>query len=74
MRGLPTAPPTTRAMNRDDRHFPPHHSPLREDIHALGEVVGNVLREQGGEELYELAEGDRQTAIRRRVGACRRGD
>ena len=57
-------------MNRDDRHFPPHHSPLREDIHALGEVVGSVLREQGGEELYELAEGDRQTAIRRRVGGA----
>ncbi|HEV7432049.1 MAG TPA: phosphoenolpyruvate carboxylase [Steroidobacteraceae bacterium] len=57
-------------MNRDDRHFPPHHSPLREDIHALGEIVGSVLREQGGNELYELAEGDRQTAIRRRVGAA----
>lgn len=70
MRGLPTVPPTIRAMNRDDRHFPPHHSPLREDIHALGEVVGSVLREQGGEELYELAEGDRQTAIRRRVGGA----
>ena len=37
-----------RAMNRDDHHFPPHHSPLREDIHALGEHVGEVLREQGG--------------------------
>ncbi len=57
-------------MNRDDRHFPPHHSPLREDIHALGEIVGSVLREQGGDELYELAEGDRQTAIRRRMGAA----
>ncbi len=52
-------------MNRDDRHFPPHHSPLREDIHALGALLGEVLREQGGDELYELVEGDRQTAIRR---------
>ena len=69
MRGLHFTPPIIRAMNRDDRHFPPHHSPLREDIHALGEIVGNVLREQGGNELYELAEGDRQTAIRRRLGA-----
>ena len=56
-------------MNRDDIHFPPHHSPLREDIHALGEVVGSVLREQGGDELYGLAEGDRLTAIRRRTSA-----
>ena len=53
-------------MNRDDIHFPPHHRPLREDIHTLGEIVGSVLREQGGDELYELAEGDRQAAIRRR--------
>jgi phosphoenolpyruvate carboxylase len=57
-------------MNRDDRHFPPHHSPLREDIHMLGELLGRVLREQGGDELYDLAEGDRQTAIRRRSGAA----
>ena len=57
-------------INRDDIHFPPHHGPLREDIHALGEIVGNVLREQGGDELYELAEGDRQLAIRRRAGAA----
>ena len=70
MRGPQFAPPTIRDMNRDDIHFPPHHSPLREDIHALGEVVGSVLREQGGDDLYELAEGDRQTAIRRRAGAA----
>jgi phosphoenolpyruvate carboxylase len=55
-------------LNRDDIHFPPHHAPLREDIHALGEIVGSVLREQGGDELYELAEGDRRAAIRRREG------
>ena len=57
-------------MNRDDIHFPPHHAPLREDIHALGEIVGSVLREQGGDELYELAEGDRRAAIRRREGTA----
>ncbi len=57
-------------MNRDDIHFPPHHRPLREDIHTLGEIVGSVLREQGGDELYEFAEGNRQAAIRRRGGAA----
>jgi phosphoenolpyruvate carboxylase len=51
-------------LNRDEIHFPPHHVPLREDIHALGEVVGAVLREQGGDALYGLAEGDRRLAIR----------
>jgi len=61
---------TGRSLNRDDIDFPPHHAPLREDIHALGEIVGSVLREQGGEELYELAEGDRRAAIRRREGTA----
>src|SRR5580765_3906938 len=68
MRG-PQRAPKPGDMNRDDRHFPPHHSPLREDIHTLGELLGSVLREQGGDELYELTEGDRQSAIRRRTGA-----
>ena len=31
--------------------FPARHTPLREDIHALGQLMGEVLREQGGEEL-----------------------
>ncbi|MBS0387966.1 MAG: phosphoenolpyruvate carboxylase, partial [Proteobacteria bacterium] len=56
-------------MKRDDIDFPPHHRPLRDDIHTLGEIVGSVLREQGGDELFELAEGDRRAAIRRRVAA-----
>ena len=60
-------------MNRDDLHFPPHHQPLRDDIHALGEVVGQVLREQGGEQLYELAEQDRRVAIARRQGTSGAG-
>ena len=57
-------------VNRDDLHFPPQHQPLRDDIHALGEVVGLVLREQGGPELFELAEQDRRIAIARRQGVA----
>jgi len=52
-----------------DRHqiqFPPKHLALREDVHQLGAMVGEILREQGGEELYELVEGDRLAAIDRR--------
>jgi len=60
-------------VNRDDRHFPPHHQPLRDDIHALGEMVGHVLREQGGAPLFDLAEQDRQIAIRRRQGDAQAG-
>jgi phosphoenolpyruvate carboxylase len=52
-----------------DRHliqFPPKHLALREDVHQLGVLVGEMLREQGGDELYSLVEGDRREAIERR--------
>ena len=34
-------------MKRADIHFPPKHEPLRDDVHALGALVGEILREQG---------------------------
>ena len=55
-------------MNRSDIHFPPQHEPLRDDVHALGALVGEILREQGGQQLFELVELDRVAAIRARGG------
>ena len=55
-------------MNRSDIHFPPKHEPLRDDVHALGALVGEILREQGGEQLFGLVEADRVAAIRGRNG------
>jgi phosphoenolpyruvate carboxylase len=55
-------------MQRHDIQFPPKDAALREDVHELGGLVGEVLREQGGEELFALVEGDRVAAIRRREG------
>lgn len=55
-------------MNRSEIHFPPRHEALREDVHALGELVGLMLREQGGSQLLETVEQDRVIAIRRRDG------
>jgi phosphoenolpyruvate carboxylase len=55
-------------VNRADIHFPPRHEPLRDDVHALGALVGEILREQGGEELFELVELDRVASIRGRGG------
>lgn len=55
-------------MYRQSIQFPAKDSALREDVHALGTVVGNVVREQGGEGFFELVEGDRQAAILRREG------
>jgi phosphoenolpyruvate carboxylase len=51
---------------REASQFPERHAPLREDIRALGGMLGEILREQGGESLLQLVEGDRTTAIRRR--------
>src|SRR5580692_10876280 len=55
-------------MKRADIHFPPKHEPLRDDVHALGALVGEILHEQGGERLFALVESDRVTAIRGRNG------
>jgi phosphoenolpyruvate carboxylase len=57
-------------MNRENITFPARHNPLREDIHVLGQLLGEVLREQGGEELLSLVDQDRLTAIRWRGGVA----
>lgn len=55
-------------MDRHQIQFPPKHLALREDVHQLGVMLGKMLREQGGEELYSLVEEDRRCAIERRDG------
>jgi phosphoenolpyruvate carboxylase len=59
-----------RHVHRSDIHFPPKHEPLRDDVHALGALVGEILREQGGQQLFELVELDRIAAIRARGGSA----
>jgi phosphoenolpyruvate carboxylase len=56
-------------VDRQLIQFPPKHLALREDVHQLGVLVGEMLREQGGDELYSLVEADRCAAIERRDGA-----
>jgi phosphoenolpyruvate carboxylase len=41
-------------------------APLRRDVRSLGMLLGEVLREQAGEPLYEAVEALRRTAIARR--------
>ena len=55
-------------MYRQSIQFPAKDAALREDVHALGASIGELLREQGGEEFFRLVEGDRLAAIRRRQG------
>lgn len=46
--------------------FRPQDLPLRDDVSLLGELVGHVIREQGGTALFEQVEASRHAAIRRR--------
>jgi phosphoenolpyruvate carboxylase len=41
-------------------------APLRRDVRSLGTLLGEVLREQAGDDLYTQVEELRQSAIRRR--------
>lgn len=53
---------------RQHIQFSAKDAPLRDDVHVLGALVGEVLRDQGGETLLETVEMDRRVAIRRREG------
>jgi phosphoenolpyruvate carboxylase len=55
-------------MYRQNIQFPAKDAELREDVHALGTLIGEILREQGGEEFLQLVDDDRVVAIRRREG------
>jgi phosphoenolpyruvate carboxylase len=57
------------AMKRDQIDFPARHEPLRDDVSLLGGLVGELLREQCGETLFERVEAARSAAIQRRTGA-----
>jgi phosphoenolpyruvate carboxylase len=57
-------------MYRQNIQFPAKDAPLREDVHALGGLVGEILLEQCGEGRFDLVEGDRVAAIARREGSA----
>ncbi len=45
--------------------------PLRRDVRSLGTLLGEVLREQSGEELYSQVEALRQSTLHRRESEAR---
>ncbi|WP_376690649.1 phosphoenolpyruvate carboxylase [Wenzhouxiangella sp. EGI_FJ10409] len=55
-------------MKRQDIDFPTEHQPLRDDVSELGAMIGELLREQCGDELFERVETARSAGIARRVG------
>ena len=56
-------------MSQRDVQFSAKDAPLRDDVRVLGALVGDVIREQGGEGLFDRVETARRAAIRRREGA-----
>jgi phosphoenolpyruvate carboxylase len=58
----------TAETRRTQIFFAEKDQALREDVHRLGELVGQLVQEQCGESLYNLVEAARKTAIARREG------
>jgi phosphoenolpyruvate carboxylase len=61
-------------MKREQIDFPAEHEALREDVGALGSMVGELLREQCGERLFLRVEQARNLAISRRAGEVKTDD
>ncbi|MEE8281544.1 MAG: phosphoenolpyruvate carboxylase, partial [Gammaproteobacteria bacterium] len=61
-------PALSAAGRRQDIRFAEKDEALRQDVHALGTIIGELLIEQGGQPLYDTVETARQLAIDARVG------
>ena len=55
-----------KALRRQDVRFANKEQSLRDDVRTLGTMVGDLIREQGGEDLFDFVETARQRSIRRR--------
>ena len=55
-----------KRLRRQDITFEHKDQPLRDDVRLLGALVGELLRDQGGDELFEIVETARLRSIRRR--------
>ena len=59
---------TEKTLRRQDITFEDKDQSLRDDVRTLGAMVGELIREQNGQELFDLVEAARLRAIRRREG------
>jgi phosphoenolpyruvate carboxylase len=57
---------THKLLRRQDITFEDKDQSLRDDVRTLGTMVGDLIREQSGDELFEIVENSRLRAIRRR--------
>jgi phosphoenolpyruvate carboxylase len=63
-----------KILRRQDITFEDKDQALRQDVRTLGAMVGELLREQGGDRLFDFVETARQRAIRRREGNEKPGE
>jgi phosphoenolpyruvate carboxylase len=59
---------TSQTGLRQNLFFAEKDQALREDVHRLGELVGDLVKEQVGEALYDLVETARRASIAHREG------
>ena len=57
-----------KTLRRQDITFEDKDQSLRDDVRTLGAMVGELICEQNGHELFDLVEAARLRAIRRREG------
>jgi phosphoenolpyruvate carboxylase len=62
---------TERLAELEARSGEAKEQPLRRDIRSLGALLGQVLREQAGDQLFDTVESLRRTAIARREADAR---
>jgi len=65
---------TYKSLRRQDITFEDKDQALRDDVRRLGAMLGDLIREQSGDELYEFVENARLRAIRRREGNEKPGE
>ncbi|MGI9233547.1 MAG: phosphoenolpyruvate carboxylase, partial [Woeseiaceae bacterium] len=63
-----------KSLRRQDITFEDKDQALRDDVRTLGAMLGDLIREQNGDELYEYVENARLRAIRRRENNERDGE
>jgi phosphoenolpyruvate carboxylase len=63
-----------KSLRRQDITFEDKDQALRDDVRTLGTMVGDLIREQSGEDLFEIVENARLRAIRRREGNEKPGE
>jgi phosphoenolpyruvate carboxylase len=60
--------PAPESVARSNIYFAEKDKALRDDVHRLGELVGELVRDQGGEALFDLVEAARRASIAKREG------